>query len=259
MSGVRKDGDRVSGVDYFDVQECRFDEQGRLSLIPVPGGEHVLACDTVIFAVGMKTDLGFFEGEVPECTPRQWIVADAAQKTSLEGVFAAGDVASGPSSIAGAVGAGRRAAFGVHAYLTGENSRVYIINEEGRIEARDRLAASQPPYVVPFEEIYGVAQYGRAEPQRQGIREGLSFREINEGYTPGQARDEAARCMHCGHCKGCGTCVDDCPGYVLELKHLEERDRPEVAFGDECWHCANCRTSCPCGAIGFSFPLRMQV
>lgn len=67
-------------MDYFDVQECRFDEQGRLSLIPVPGGEHVLACDTVIFAVGMKTDLGFFEGEVPECTPRQWIVADAAQK-----------------------------------------------------------------------------------------------------------------------------------------------------------------------------------
>ena len=124
---------------------------------------------------------------------------------------------------------------------------------------RATLAASQPPYVVPFEEIYGVAQYGRAEPQRQGIREGLSFREINEGYTPEQARDEAARCMHCGHCKGCGTCVDDCPGYVLELKHLEERDRPEVAFGDECWHCANCRTSCPCGAIGFSFPLRMQV
>ena len=196
---------------------------------------------------------------MPECTPRQWIVADAAQKTSLEGVFAAGDVASGPSSIAGAVGAGRRAAFGVHAYLTGENSRVYIINEEGRIEARDRLAGAQPPYVVPFEEIYGVAQYERAEPQRQSIREGLSFREINEGYTQEQAQAEAARCMHCGHCKGCGTCVDDCPGYVLELKHLEERDRPEVAFGDECWHCANCRTSCPCGAIGFSFPLRMQV
>ena len=104
-----------------------------------------------------------------------------------------------------------------------------------------------------------MAQYGRAEPQRQGIREGLSFREINEGYTQEQAQAEAARCMHCGHCKGCGTCVDDCPGYVLELKHLEERDHPEVAFGDECWHCANCRTSCPCGAIGFSFPLRMQV
>ena len=88
----------------------------------------------------------------------------------------------------------------------------------------------------------------------------MDFTENNAGYTAEQAMIEAARCMHCGHCKGCGTCVDDCPGYVLELKHLENRlDRPEVAHGDECWHCANCRTSCPTGAIGFRFPLRMQV
>ena len=83
---------------------------------------------------------------------------------------------------------------------------------------------------------------------------------------------EAARCMHCGHCKACGTCVDDCPGFVLELKPYAEGqegvesrlgkhpgERPEVCHGEECWHCANCRTSCPCGAIGFSFPLFMQV
>ena len=70
---------------------------------------------------------------------------------------------------------------------------------------------------------------------------------------------EAARCFHCGHCKACGTCVDDCPGYVLELRPWQEAERPEVMHGDECWHCANCRTSCPCGAIAFTFPLRMQV
>ena len=47
---------------------------------------------------------------------------------------------------------------------------------------------------------------------------------------------------------------------VPESKHLDNGlDRPEVAHGDECWHCANCRTSCPTGAIGFRFPLRMQV
>ena len=86
-----------------------------------------------------------------------------------------------------------------------------------------------------------------------------NFNEVALGYTREQAMKEAARCFHCGHCKGCGTCVEDCPGYVLVLRHLEDRDRPEVAFGDECWHCANCRTSCPTGAIGFRFPLRMQV
>ena len=259
MSGIRKDGDRVSGVEFFDVQECRFDEQGKLTLIPVPGGDHMLDCDTVVFAVGMKTDLDFLAGDAPEMNPRKWLVVDDTQKSSIDGIFAAGDVASGPASIAGAIGAGRRAAFGVHAFLTGEKSRVYVIDEEGRIAARDRLAGTEPPEVVSFEEIYGVLQYEKTEPQHMAIRDSLSFREINQGYTPEQAQAEAARCMHCGHCKGCGTCVQDCPGYVLELKHLEERDRPEVAFGDECWHCANCRTSCPCGAIGFSFPLRMQV
>ena len=259
MSGIRKDGDRVSGVEFFDVQECRFDEQGKLTLIPVPGGDHMLDCDTVVFAVGMKTDLDFLAGDAPEMNPRKWLVVDDTQKSSIDGIFAAGDVASGPASIAGAIGAGRRAAFGVHAFLTGEKSRVYVIDEEGRIAARDRLAGTEPPEVVSFEEIYGVLQYEKAEPQHMAIRDSLSFREINQGYTPEQAQTEAARCMHCGHCKGCGTCVQDCPGYVLELKHLEERDRPEVAFGDECWHCANCRTSCPCGAIGFAFPLRMQV
>lgn len=259
MSGIRKDGDRVSGVEFFDVQECRFDEQGKLTLIPVPGGDHMLDCDTVVFAVGMKTDLDFLAGDAPEMNPRKWLVVDDTQKSSIDGIFAAGDVASGPASIAGAIGAGRRAAFGVHAFLTGEKSRVYVIDEEGRIAARDRLAGTEQPEVVSFEEIYGVLQYEKAEPQHMAIRDSLSFREINQGYTPEQAQTEAARCMHCGHCKGCGTCVQDCPGYVLELKHLEERDRPEVAFGDECWHCANCRTSCPCGAIGFAFPLRMQV
>ncbi len=70
---------------------------------------------------------------------------------------------------------------------------------------------------------------------------------------------EAARCLHCGHCKACGTCVDDCPGYVLEMTPVGGDERPQVEHGDECWHCANCRTSCPTGAIGFTFPLRMQV
>ena len=74
----------------------------------------------MIFAVGMKTDLEFMGTDKPALTPRNWIVTDERQASSLAGVFAAGDVSSGPASIAGAVGDGRRAAFGVHALLTGE-------------------------------------------------------------------------------------------------------------------------------------------
>ncbi|WP_298067836.1 FAD-dependent oxidoreductase [uncultured Mailhella sp.] len=260
MSAIRTSNGKAAGVDYFEVQECRFDEKGRLTLVPVPGGEHHLDCDTVIFAVGMKTDLGFMAGTDVTLSPRNWIVVDKEQASSAAGLFAAGEVSSGPGSIAGAIGAGRRAAFGVHAWLTGEKSRVYVIGEGGVITARDDLAGDAEPYVVPREEIYGILQYEKTEAQKPACVNHMDFTENCAGYTAEQAVTEAARCMHCGHCKGCGTCVDDCPGYVLELRHLENgSDRPEVAHGDECWHCANCRTSCPTGAIGFRFPLRMQV
>ena len=49
------------------------------------------------------------------------------------------------TSIAAAIGGGRRAAFGVHAYLTGENSRVYAIGEDNTIVARDDLAGTVAP------------------------------------------------------------------------------------------------------------------
>lgn len=260
MSGIRTEEDRVCGVDFFSVEECRFDAQGGLSLVPAAGGERALECDTVIFAVGLKTDLSFLpEADRPDLLPRGWIKVDDKQRSSLADLFAAGEAALGPGSVAAAVGSGRRAAFGAHAYLTGEDAAVYVINAEGQIEAAPRLAGSAPPYVVPVDEIYGLAQYAEARPVEQAVIYKPDFTESVCGYTAEQAAAEAARCLHCGHCKGCGTCVDDCPGYVLELKRPYGQDRPEVAFGDECWHCANCRTSCPCGAIAFSFPLHMRV
>ena len=57
-------------------------------------------------------------------------------------------------------------------------------------------------------------------------------------------------------CIRCGMCVRDCPAYILELD--KKRDRtPRVIeeYRLECWHCGNCRISCPCGAISFEFPL----
>lgn len=85
MSAIRVKEGRATGVDYYEVAACRFDEAGRLSLDPVPGGEHAQECDTVIFAVGMKTDLEFMGTDKPALTPRNWIVTDERQASSLAG------------------------------------------------------------------------------------------------------------------------------------------------------------------------------
>ena len=262
MSAIRTEGDKVTGVDYFEVKDCHFDEKGKLTLEAVPGGEHVLECDTVIFAVGMKTDLAFLGENAGglELTPRNWIKVDESQRTSRAGVFAAGDVSAGPASIARAVGDGRRAAFAVHQMLTGTSSRVYALNEENMIEDCDAMGSDTAPYVVQYADIYGIAQYESVPSEKEAENACTkAFAELNLGLTIEQAQKEAARCFHCGHCKACGTCVEDCPGYVLEMRPYQEAERPEMMHGEECWHCANCRTSCPCSAIGFTFPLFMQV
>lgn len=263
MQAIRCDGDAVTGVDYFEVADCSFDEAGRLHLEKKENGDHVLDCDTVIFAVGMKTDLSYLDGKFAgiALNPRKWIVVDGRQKTSLDKVFAAGDVAAGPASFARAIGDGRKAAFAVHEMLTGTASRVYVLNEASEIEAADAMGSDKDPYIVQYEEIYGKDDYYQpAAPEQEALNAcAKAFSELNLGFDREQAMREAARCMHCGHCRACGTCVEDCPGYVLELVPYQDAERPEVCHGEECWHCANCRTSCPCGAIGFKFPLFMQV
>ena len=214
MSAIRTEGDKVTGVDYFEVKDCHFDEKGKLTLEAVPGGEHVLECDTVIFAVGMKTDLAFLGENAGglELTPRNWIKVDESQRTSKAGVFAAGDVSAGPASIARAVGDGRRAAFAVHQMLTGTSSRVYALNEENMIEDCDAMGSDTAPYVVQYADIYGIAQYESVPSEKEAENACTkAFAELNLGLTIEQARKEAARCFHCGHCKACGTCVEDWP------------------------------------------------
>lgn len=56
-------------------------------------------------------------------------------------------------------------------------------------------------------------------------------------------------------CTACGNCVEDCPGYILELKE----EGVEVAYPDECWHCGNCRMSCPAECVSYEFPVTMLV
>jgi len=183
--------------------------------------------------------------------------------TSLRGVFAAGDI-SGPTGVAEAIGSGRRAAIGIHQYLTNHLTaqvcNITMDRQEGvTVSVVDPESKVSPPHVVTYEELSHIDYFEKKPRVATGKMETgeatKKFLEADSGYTREQAAEEASRCFHCGHCFMCGSCVEDCPGYVLAMG----ADGPTVAYPEECWHCGNCRISCPCGAVAYEFPLSMLV
>jgi NADPH-dependent glutamate synthase beta subunit-like oxidoreductase len=99
------------------------DDKGRRK--PMPLDEFVeLECDTVIYALGTKAN-PIVTKSTPGLALNKWgyIVADAAtQATSVPGVFAGGDIVTGAATVILAMGAGRRAARAIGAYLAGGKS-----------------------------------------------------------------------------------------------------------------------------------------
>jgi NADPH-dependent glutamate synthase beta subunit-like oxidoreductase len=261
VAKIRGDGNKVKGVEFYGISSFEFDESGGLTVQPVSSKRSFLEADTVISAIGVECDFdvladpGFFE-----VTPMGTLVVNSeTMATSLEGVFGAGDAVLGPSTVAQAIGNGRNAALCIDRYLRGSSLRE--VAGQISIDADDCIVfdkniGEMVPHVVAFEEIMNVDSHEKKERQKTDrVETASSFEEPERGFGTQEALNEADRCFHCGHCTSCGYCVEDCPGFVLEMT----TKGPQVAHFDECWHCGCCRIACPSGAVYYEFPLNMMV
>ncbi|MBC7131191.1 NADPH-dependent glutamate synthase, partial [Candidatus Bathyarchaeota archaeon] len=94
------------------------DESGRRRPIPIEGSEFLIDTDTVIIAIG-RTPNPIIQRTTEGLEVTKWgtIVTDENGKTSIEGVYAGGDVVTGEATVISAMGAGKRAARAIHEYL----------------------------------------------------------------------------------------------------------------------------------------------
>jgi NADPH-dependent glutamate synthase beta subunit-like oxidoreductase len=263
ISKVLTDNGKAAGVEFFEIRSFAFDEKGCLSIECGPTKKETLPADIVISAIGLQPDLEFIEGTHPfRFTSKGTLDVDPKTLfTSVDGVFAAGDVVSGPSTVAQAIGSGRRTAMAIDRYLSGSRSATLgtiTISGDGHIVTEDS-AIDSAPHVVAYEEIMNVGVFEKKPRQkttRVSGREFLrSFEELDQGLGRDTAIAEAQRCFHCGHCTSCESCVKDCPGLILTMTP----QGPQVAYPEECWHCGCCRIACPSGAVLYEFPLSMLV
>ena len=214
---------RVVGLETLQTKWV-FDANRRFNPAFYDGSESVIECDTIIMAIGQAPRLDFLQPEDEvEISPRGLIAVNPQTlMTSAAGIFAGGDCVFGPRLIIDCVADGKRAAIGIDEYLQGRRHPAPVIEVE--IFTRHSMPLDlmdilrQPIPMLPLERRTGVT-------------------EVEIGYDPQAAMEEAQRCLHCWvntifegceedgtSCILCGGCVDVCPENCLELVSLERID-----------------------------------
>jgi glutamate synthase (NADPH) small chain len=107
----------VRGIRCVRMELGEPDESGRRRPVPLPGSEHELETDLVVFAIGTNANPIIGQTSGLKLNKRGYIETDASLATSIAGVFAGGDIVTGAATVIEAMGAGRKAARSMKAYL----------------------------------------------------------------------------------------------------------------------------------------------
>jgi len=183
---IVSDNGRVKGMELVCCT-CVFDGQGRFNPSFDDSVTTSIDTDMVILAVGQAADLSLLEGSGVEAD-RGIIKADKdTLETDVQGIFAGGEVVSGPSQVIEAIQMGRQAAISIDKYLGGQGGieQALLPSEEfnpwmGREEGFAERARVPMPS-LPLEERH------------------TGFAEVHLGYDEQMAPQEASRCLRCDY------------------------------------------------------------
>jgi len=111
----------VNGMECLKYELGEPDDSGRRRPVPIEGSEFVMDVDTVIVAIGNHAN-PLIGQTTPGLELNNWgniVVDESTMQTSLEGVYAGGDIVSGAATVILAMGQGRIAARAMDEYLAG--------------------------------------------------------------------------------------------------------------------------------------------
>ena len=204
---------KIAGVECLEAEVGEVID-GKRQFTELPGTEHLIPGDLVIWALGQRPDFSFLpEGEEAIQHSSSGIQADSRMMTTLEGVFTAGDVRRGTTFfVVDAVGEGHQAARSIMDYLEGTKSpsrtskRLEVELSKEEVEKRVGLQRGAQKNRIPIQCI--------SVPEREN-----SFIEVELTMGEKEARKEAGRCLSCGPCSECMACVEVCePGAIIHYQ-----------------------------------------
>lgn len=174
---------KVEGVELQKVDKFYFDENRRAIIELMEGTKEITPVDNVIFAVGQKPNDTEMMGL--QLINNAYVKADENTKTSMEGVYAAGDVVTGTKSVIAAIAAGRKSAEEVDKRLGGDGD----ISET-------LLEKDVPDKFIGRTECFG--DLPKNTPKMLNIDERKSsFNLVEQSFEENLAKCEASRCLQC--------------------------------------------------------------
>ena len=182
---------KVEGLECQRMELGAFDSSGRRRPIPMKGSEFLLEVDMVIPAIGYMPDLSCLpQNDGFKTTKAGTLTVDPVTLgTHLRGVFAGGDMVTGPSTVVEAMASGHRAAISIDRYLKGKD--LY----QNRIYEAERRADVPKTEGAEGEET--VVKPRAAMPATPVDRRVCTFEEVNLGFDEVTAVREAKRCLRC--------------------------------------------------------------
>ena len=212
---ILSENGKVVGLRCIRMELGEPDASGRRRPVPVPGSEYDLDIDQLIPAIGQRPDLSSIDA-VDGLEFSRWGTTEVdpvTYATGRAGVFAGGDLQSGPWVAIGAIAAGKEAAESIQRYLDGADMAA----------GREPIERPDPVYrpVPEGEPIAARVKPRELEPaERQG-----NFKEVELGITEEAGKAEAARCLNCGYCCECYQCVEACGAGAVTLETHRMQDR----------------------------------
>ncbi len=112
------ENDHVRALECLDYELGEPDDSGRRRPVAIAGSEHEISVDAVIVAIGNDSN-PLIRQTTPELETNKWgnIVTDENGRTSMDRVYAGGDIVLGAATVILAMGEGRRAAAAINREL----------------------------------------------------------------------------------------------------------------------------------------------
>lgn len=174
---------RVKSIECIKMELSDFDSTGRRKSVEVKGSNFMLDIDYVIPAVSQYADLPFIgKNEIGQTKWGTFVTNPENMMTTMEGVFAGGDIVRGPEDVINAIADGKKAATTIDLYLGGNG----LLNKGQKIDI---------PSVYDEDEIVYHKQFEKDMlPPNQRKK---TFEEVVLGFHKLNAIAESMRCLHC--------------------------------------------------------------